>query len=100
MCHATVTTRKKTLLRALPRPGSDLRRAPDLRKLDNDCATQKDAVEQAACVEEMDGYFIGKVRRGVSRDGAVHMPPFDGILQQEAVWAIKSYLETRREKPL
>ena len=48
----------------------------------------------------MDGYFIGKVRRGVSRDGAVHMPPFDGILQQEAVWAIKSYLETRREKPL
>jgi cytochrome c-550 PedF len=74
--------------------------APDLRKLDNDCATQKDAVKQAACVKEMDGYFIGKVRRGVSRNGAVYMPPFDGVLQQEAVWAIKSYLETRREKPL
>jgi mono/diheme cytochrome c family protein len=53
-----------------------------------------------ACVKEMDGYFVGKVRRGVSRNGAVYMPPFDGILQQEAAWAIKSYLETRREKPL
>ncbi len=74
--------------------------APDLRKLDNDCATQKDAAKQTACVKEMDGYFIGKVRRGVSRNGAVYMPPFEGVLQQEAVWAIKSYLETRREKPL
>ncbi len=48
----------------------------------------------------MDGFFVGKVRRGVTRNGAAYMPPFDGILQQEAVWAIKSYLETRREKPL
>lgn len=28
------------------------------------------------------------------------MPPFEGILNQEAMWAIKAYLETRREKPL
>jgi cytochrome c-550 PedF len=74
--------------------------APDLRKLDNDCASLKDTVKKAACVKEMDGYFVAKVRRGVSRNGAVYMPPFDGVLQQEAVWAIKSYLETRREKPL
>jgi hypothetical protein len=74
--------------------------APDLRKRDRDCAGQKDAAKKASCVKEMDGYFIGKVRRGVSRNGAVQMPPFDGILQQEAVWAIKSDLETRREKPL
>jgi mono/diheme cytochrome c family protein len=48
----------------------------------------------------MDGYFVGKVRRGVSLNGAVYMPPFDRVLQQKAVWAIKSYLETRCEKPL
>jgi mono/diheme cytochrome c family protein len=30
----------------------------------------------------------------------VYMPPFEGVLSQEAIWAIKSYLETRREKPL
>jgi cytochrome c-550 PedF len=74
--------------------------APDLRKLDNDCASLKEAPKKAACVKEMDGYFVGKVRRGVTRNGAVYMPPFDGVLHQEAVWAIKSYLETRREKPL
>jgi cytochrome c-550 PedF len=74
--------------------------APDLRKLDNDCATLKDAAKKSACVKEVDGYFTGKVRRGVTRNGAVYMPPFEGVLQQEAVWAIKSYLETRRDKPL
>jgi hypothetical protein len=28
------------------------------------------------------------------------MPPFEGILSQEAVWSLKAYLESRREKPL
>jgi cytochrome c-550 PedF len=74
--------------------------APDLRKLDNDCAPLADAKKKAACVAEMDSYYAGKVRRGVTRNGAVYMPPFEGILQQEAVWAIKSYLETRRDKKL
>lgn len=74
--------------------------APDLRRLDNECATLKDAKKQAICVREMDDFFVGKVRRGVTRNGAVYMPPFEGILNQEAAWSIKSYLETRREKPL
>lgn len=74
--------------------------APDLRKLDNECVTQKDAKKQAMCVQEVDDYFAGKVRRGVTRNGAVYMPPFEGILSQEAVWSLKSYLESRREKPL
>lgn len=74
--------------------------APDLRKIDGDCATLKDEKRKTACVAEMDQFYVGKVRRGVTRNGAVYMPPFEGILQQEAVWSIKSYLETRREKPL
>jgi cytochrome c-550 PedF len=74
--------------------------APDLRKLDNDCATAKDARRKTACVREIDDYFTGSVRRGKVRNGAVYMPPFEGILSQEAVWSIKAYLETRREKPL
>lgn len=74
--------------------------APDLRKLDNDCAAMKDSRKQAACVKETDDYFSGTVRKGRSRNGAVYMPPFEGVLTQEAVWAIKAYLETRREKPL
>ena len=74
--------------------------APDLRKLDNECATQKDAKKKAACVKDVDDYYSTTVRRGRTRNGAVYMPPFEGTLNQEAVWSIKAYLETRREKPL
>jgi cytochrome c-550 PedF len=74
--------------------------APDLRKLDNDCASLRDASRKKACTKEVDEFFVGKVRRGVTRNGAVYMPPFEATLSQEAVWAIKAYLETRREKPL
>lgn len=74
--------------------------APDLRKLDADCATLKDAKKQMSCIKEMDEYYVGKVRRGVTRNGAVYMPPFEGMINQEAMWSIKAYLETRREKPI
>ena len=74
--------------------------APDLRKMENDCSPMKDAKKKAACSAEMDDYYIGSVRRGKVRNGAVYMPPFEGILNQEAMWSIKAYLETRREKPL
>jgi cytochrome c-550 PedF len=74
--------------------------APDLRKLDNDCASLKDAAKKAACVAENDGYFLTTVRHGRSRNGAVYMPPFEGTFDQEAIWAIKTYIESRRDKPL
>jgi len=74
--------------------------APDLRKLDNECASLKDPKKQAMCVKEIDDFFANTVRKGRTRNGAVYMPPFEGTLNQEAVWAIKSYLETRRERPM
>ena len=74
--------------------------APDLRKLDNDCVSLKVDTRKKACVVEVDQYYLTSVYKGKVRNGAVYMPPFDGILSQEAVWAIKAYLETRREKPL
>ena len=74
--------------------------APDLRRLDNECATAKDEKRKAACVKDNDDYFVTTVRHGRSRNGAVYMPPFEGVFDQEAIWAIKSYLESRREKPL
>jgi len=58
--------------------------APDLRKLD--------------IAPETDEYFLSRIRNGVSRNGAVYMPPFEGMLSQEAMWAIKAWLETVREK--
>jgi cytochrome c-550 PedF len=74
--------------------------APDLRKLDNDCVSLKDDKKKAACIKDVDDYYLGSVRRGKVRNGAVYMPPFEGIINQEGMWAIKAYLETRREKPM
>ncbi|MBS0293822.1 MAG: cytochrome c-550 PedF [Proteobacteria bacterium] len=71
--------------------------APDLRHLDDECTGLADAAKKAACFKEVNDYFIGTVRRGRTRDGRVYMPPFEGMLSQEALWAIKTYLETRRE---
>jgi cytochrome c-550 PedF len=70
--------------------------APDLRMMDRDCTGLKNETKKAQCYGEIDQYYAESVRRGKVRNGAVYMPPFEGILQQEAVWAIKSYLETRR----
>jgi cytochrome c-550 PedF len=72
--------------------------APDLRKLEADCTSLRVEAKRSACVKEVDQYFAGTVRRGKTQNGVYKMPPFEGILTQEAVWAIKAYLETRREQ--
>ena len=69
--------------------------APDLRKLDAECFDMKDEARDN-CIKEFQAYFITTVRGGRTRDGRVYMPPFEGILSQEALWAIKTYLESRR----
>lgn len=67
--------------------------APDLRKLNLDCgkADQLDA----DCLRDIDGYFATTVRKGRTRDGRVYMPPFDEVLSQEAIWALRSYIDSR-----
>jgi len=69
--------------------------APDLRGLDADCTSLADAAKKQACNSEIDQYFSTTVRQGRTRDGRVYMPPFEGTLSQEAVWAIKTYIESR-----
>jgi cytochrome c-550 PedF len=71
--------------------------APDLRQLDRDCTGLKVEAKKQACFKEMDAYYLAAVRLGKVRNGAVYMPPFERVFNQEAMWAIKSYLETRRE---
>jgi cytochrome c-550 PedF len=71
--------------------------APDLRMLDKDCTGLKNEAKKQDCFKEIDNYFLTSVRSGKVRNGAVYMPPFEGVFNQEAMWAIKSYLETRRE---
>ena len=46
--------------------------------------------------QEGDEIFLNRIRHGATRDGRVYMPPFEGILSQEAMWTIRSWLETVR----
>ena len=41
-----------------------------------------------------DGYFVSRVMSGSIRNGVTYMPPFEGVLSQEAIWAIRSWLDT------
>jgi cytochrome c-550 PedF len=43
-----------------------------------------------------DEWFLDRIRHGAKKpDGATMMPAFEGIMSQEAMWAIRSYLETK-----
>lgn len=42
-----------------------------------------------------DEWYLDRILHGYEQNGAVKMPPFEGILNQEAIWAIRTYVETR-----
>ncbi len=48
--------------------------------------------------DEGDEVFLQRIRKGAVRDGRVYMPPFEGTLSQEAMWAIRTWLETVHEE--
>ncbi len=47
---------------------------------------------------EDDEYFIEKVRLGATRNGVTYMPAFGEIFSDEAIWAIRSWLDTVAEE--
>ncbi|MEL7347819.1 MAG: cytochrome c-550 PedF, partial [Pseudomonadota bacterium] len=55
--------------------------APDLRYL-----------EPSAWGDE---WYVERFRNGYTQNGVTKMPSFDGLLSQEAAWAIRTYVETR-----
>ncbi|AGA73203.1 cytochrome c class I [Pseudomonas putida S11] len=54
--------------------------APDLRMLD--------------AGEAGDEWFVERVRHGAVRDGRVYMPKMADYLSQEALWAVRTYLDS------
>ncbi|MGZ0784702.1 cytochrome c-550 PedF [Pseudomonas saponiphila] len=56
--------------------------APDLRMLD--------------AGEAGDEWFVERVRNGAVRDGRVYMPKMADYLSQEALWAVRTYLDSVR----
>ena len=55
--------------------------APDLRYLDK--------------AEAGDQWFLNRIRHGYVQNEMTKMPPFEGVLSQEAMWAIRTYLDSR-----
>jgi cytochrome c-550 PedF len=47
---------------------------------------------------EGDKIFLPITRRGAFRDGRTMMPKFEGIMSQEGMWAIRSWLDTVYEE--
>jgi cytochrome c-550 PedF len=58
--------------------------APDLRYLD--------------LGKEGDTWFVQRVRHGAKNNGETKMPAFEGILSQEALWAIRTFIESKHEE--
>ena len=46
-------------------------------------------------LKKADEWFLERVKNGAVIDGRVYMPPFDELLSQEAMWAIRAYIDTR-----
>ncbi len=45
--------------------------------------------------DEGDEWFIYRARNGSVRNGITYMPKFEGLLSQEAMWAIRAWLESK-----
>ncbi len=48
--------------------------------------------------DEGDEWFIERVRNGATINGITRMPAFEGTLSQEAMWAIRTYVESKYEE--
>ena len=58
-----------------------MEKVPSLRLMDKD--------------EAGDALYIAHTRNGYVESGVVKAPAFEGVLSQEAMWAIRTYLDSR-----
>ncbi|WP_018229622.1 c-type cytochrome [Methyloversatilis universalis] len=68
---------------------------PNLLRLQRGCQKVADAALHQRCMADVDHYFVKSVRRGKRVLDVQHMPPWDGVLTPQAVWAIRSFIESR-----
>jgi cytochrome c-550 PedF len=70
--------------------------APDLLLLAKDCLGIASKDKQAACLNDSDDYFQHVVLKGKKNaDGRFLMPAYESVFTQEAVWALKAYIDSR-----
>lgn len=70
--------------------------APDLLKLDRDCLEMASKGQQDSCMKEGDDFFKEITLAGKKNsEGRFTMPAYGTVFTQEAVWAIKAYIDSR-----
>lgn len=69
---------------------------PDLTKLERACLSLRDPTHQQLCLQDNDHFFYQSVLEGKRRVGVEHMPAWASILEPRAIWAIRSFVESRR----
>ena len=68
--------------------------APDLRRIGLACKRVREPELQQRCMSDADAFFVKSVRYGKQKFGIIHMPPWEGIIAPEVVWAMRSFVET------
>ncbi|MFT5643993.1 MAG: cytochrome c-550 PedF [Janthinobacterium sp.] len=75
--------------------------APDLLQFNKGCARTASAKMKASCMKDNDTYFKDITLKGKKTSaGRYTMPAYEEVFTQEAVWAIKSYIEARTAEEL
>ncbi len=72
---------------------------PDLTRLERSCLSLRDPEHRQLCIQDNDHFFYQSVLEGKRRVGVEHMPPWAGVLEPRAIWAIRSFVESRRSPP-
>ncbi len=68
--------------------------APDLRRLPIFCRRLAETAWKDRCLSDVDRHFWASVQEGKVRAGVVYMPSWRGTLTPEAIWAVRTYLES------
>ena len=70
--------------------------APDLLQIAKDCVSMAASKQKDSCFKDSDDYFKEVVLDGrKNTEGRETMPAYSSVFTQEAVWAIKAYLDKR-----
>lgn len=68
---------------------------PNLLRLHRGCQKVSEPDLLKRCLSDVDHYFAKSVRHGKRVLDVQHMPPWEGVMPQEGVWAIKTFIEAR-----
>ncbi len=44
-----------------------------------------------------DEWFMERIRKGATINGVTKMPAFEGVISQEAMWAIRAFVESKHD---